>query len=95
MLPDGTRTTIGRGPTVLGRHAGCDVVLDHRDVSRRHALIRTGVRAHEVEDLGSTNGTAVNGDALPPGTAGRRVLRPGDRVEIGPLILRYEAGTPG
>ena len=95
VLPDGSRTTIGRGTTVLGRHADCDVVLDHRDVSRRHARISAGTRAHEVEDLGSTNGTAVNGDLLRPGTAGRRTLGHGDRVEIGPLILRYEAGTPG
>ncbi len=92
VLPDGSRALLRRGTTVLGRHADCDVVLDHRDVSRRHARISAASRAHELEDLGSTNGTAVNGEALDPGTGGRVVLSHGDRVELGPLILRYEAG---
>lgn len=95
VLPDGRRVAIGRQEAVVvGRHAGCEVVLDHRDVSRRHAVIRAVARGHEVEDLRSTNGTAVNGDLLVGGPRGRRALAHGDRVELGPLILRYEAGSP-
>ena len=95
VLPDGSRALLRRGSTVLGRHADCDVVLDHRDVSRRHAQISGTGRAHELEDLGSTNGTAVNGEGIGPGSGGRVVLSHGDRVELGPLILRYEAGILG
>ncbi len=95
VLPDGSRAPLRRDSTVLGRHLDCDVVLDHRDVSRRHARISAGNRAHELEDLGSTNGTAVNGETIGPGAGGRVLLAHGDRVELGPLILRYEAGIVG
>ena len=94
VLPDGRRVQLPRRPLVLGRHADCEIVLDHRDVSRRHARISTQARGHLVEDLGSTNGTAINGDPL-VADRGARVLRHGDRIEIGPLIVRYEAGAAG
>ena len=48
---------------VIGRDAGCDFVIDHRSLSRRHAILRIG-DAPTVQDLGSTNGTKVGGRAL-------------------------------
>jgi hypothetical protein len=62
---------------LLGRHHGCDVVLDHPTVSRRHAqlLFRDGWVLH---DLASTNGTTVNGVRV-----SRCQLRPGDHLWLG------------
>lgn len=91
VLPDGRRLALGRRGAVVGRHPGCEVVLDHRDVSRTHARIAVTRHGHSIEDLGSTNGTAVNGEPVTPGPEGRS-LSHGDRIEIGPLIVRYEAG---
>jgi len=45
---------------VIGRGEGCDVMIDHRSLSRRHALFRPGPPAM-VQDLGSTNGTMIAG----------------------------------
>src|SRR5690348_3178770 len=48
---------------VLGRE-GVDVVIDDDEVSRRHTAIRPGSRGIEVEDLGSLNGTFLNGERI-------------------------------
>ncbi|MFM7063812.1 MAG: FHA domain-containing protein [Actinomycetes bacterium] len=68
---------------VAGRHAGCNVVLDEQYVSQQHAkfFVRSG--AAFVEDLGSTNGTWVNGERA----TGQRPVRPGDQVQIGNVVL--------
>jgi predicted component of type VI protein secretion system len=64
---------------VLGRDAGAGWRLGERNVSRRHArFLKTGSTVY-VEDLGSRNGTFVNGER----TLGRRRIRPGDLVAIG------------
>jgi len=53
---------------VLGRSEECDLVLGHTTVSGRHVIFRRGENgAYTLEDLGSTNSTSVNGDALAPG----------------------------
>src|SRR5262245_6834495 len=46
---------------VIGRGEGCDVVIDHRALSRRHAVFRPGPPP-TVQDLGSTNGTLIAGE---------------------------------
>lgn len=52
----------------LGRSEDNDLVLHHTTVSGRHVVFRrTGDGIYTLEDLGSTNGTSVNGDALAPG----------------------------
>ncbi len=68
---------------VVGRSSDLDMVLVEEMVSRRHALIsfRDGVVA--IEDLGSTNGTFVNGEKV-----SKTVLREGDRILIGTNILK-------
>jgi pSer/pThr/pTyr-binding forkhead associated (FHA) protein len=64
-------------PLVLGRAPECDLILGELGVSRRHAqLLRDGGR-FEIEDLGSVNGTLVNGDPVQ-----RRALEVGDEIEI-------------
>ncbi|MEW5865413.1 MAG: FHA domain-containing protein [Bacillota bacterium] len=71
--------------TVLGRAAESDVVIDDPYVSARHAEVtRTGA-GYKLRDLGSTNGTYVNGRRV----LGERVLRPGDRVRLGDTILKF------
>jgi two-component system, NtrC family, response regulator AtoC len=78
---------------VIGREPGCDFVIDHPSLSRRHAQVQLG-QAPTVQDLGSTNGTRVAG----------RTLRGGDPVgltgtgsfEIGPftfLLVARRAGS--
>ncbi len=72
-------------PGTVGRE-GCDVILPDPDVSRRHAAVRLLDNGVAVEDLGSTNGTFVNGVRL---EAPKR-LSPGDVVRVGETDLRYE-----
>ena len=78
---------IKRGGNSLGRESGNDIVLDANGVSRYHARIMCQPEGCSIEDLGSTNGTKVNGQALKEGF--ERPLKHNDRVEIGPFVLRF------
>lgn len=72
-----------RGPRmVAGRRADCDVSLDDQTVSRHHAAFVWRGGDWWLVDLHSTNGTRVNG-----APATERVLRPGDRIELGEAVL--------
>jgi len=75
---------IGEGALILGRSSSCDLRLPHASISRRHArLTRRGERLF-VEDLGSQNGTFLDDERL----AGPRELQVGQRIHIGPAVLR-------
>jgi diguanylate cyclase (GGDEF)-like protein len=76
------RLTIGRGPTN-------DIILQSDTVSRQHASIECQGMDIVVTDLGSTNGTFVNGD---PVRLNRVLLKCGDRLRIGDTILKYLSG---
>jgi pSer/pThr/pTyr-binding forkhead associated (FHA) protein len=65
--------------TVIGRSRSCELNLDAGEASRRHAAVRFLDGHYRVRDLGSTNGTSLNGEPLEAET----ILRPGDRIEIG------------
>ncbi len=72
----------------IGSLAGCTIVLDASlGVSRRHAQILRIQNGYELADLGSTNGTKVNGD-----TVKKRKLVSGDLIEIGRAALKFEDG---
>ncbi|WP_437683440.1 sigma 54-interacting transcriptional regulator [Sorangium sp. So ce131] len=73
-----------RGAVVLGRDEGCDVRIDDRSVSRRHAVLHVGPTLR-IEDLGSANGTFVGEQQLPAVTARTHRLRrlSGDSAEVG------------
>jgi len=75
------------GATVVGRDAGSGIHLDGDEfASGRHARIDPRPDATWIEDLGSTNGTFVNGQRLD----GKQALAPGDVVRIGETELRLE-----
>ncbi|MBC7234270.1 MAG: phage tail protein I [Chloroflexi bacterium] len=76
------------GITTIGRQAGNDLQLDDPQVSRRHAQFDCTLTECQITDLGSTNGTRVNGERLPPQVP--RTLAGGNVVEIGGYRLLLE-----
>src|SRR5262245_29497078 len=88
-LGGGPDILVGREPIVVGRHPGCDVRLRPIRVSRRHCCLTEVDGAVIVRDLGSSNGTLINGRRV---EAGR--LRPGDVLSIANLRYRLEQGQP-
>lgn len=75
---------------VLGRE-GVDVVIDDPEISRRHAAFHVQGGEVEVEDLGSLNGTFVNGTRL----EGRVRLAAGDVVTLGSTSIHVESDAAG
>jgi hypothetical protein len=76
----GDRTEIvGSQGAVLGRSRDCDVVIDDANISRRHAAVRPSGGSWIIEDLGSTNGVAINGRRI----AAPQSLKAGDTIELG------------
>jgi class 3 adenylate cyclase len=72
---------------VLGRASDqCELVLGHATVSRRHARLSLAGDALQVEDLGSTNGTAINGQAVRAGAPAK--LQIGSKMKIGDVELQ-------
>jgi len=88
---DGDRYPLLSAITVLGRDNTADVILDDPGISRRHTEIRvTSDGPHlvaSIRDLGSTNGTFVNGERI---TSQR--LADGDRISVGRTALTYRGG---
>ena len=76
------------GEHEAGRNVGATVLLDDITVSRHHAAFRVEAGRLELEDLGSTNGTYVNGKLTD-----RVELQPGDEVIIGRFRLVVARGT--
>lgn len=81
----------GREGFVIGRDFDhCDAVLSHPTVSRRHARLVLGDNDLQIEDLGSTNGTSVDGAVVTAGA--RRSLRAGATLKIGDIELAVRYG---
>jgi hypothetical protein len=85
VLTDGRRVQIGTEPLVIGRLPECGVVLADSNVSRRHAELRRSGDSVTLTDLGSTNGTRVNGAPIR-----ERILASGDEVSVGSTRLIFE-----
>jgi hypothetical protein len=85
VLPDGRRVTVGSDAVVIGRLPECEVVLSDSNVSRRHAELRRKGDGIFVTDLGSTNGTRVNGAPIR-----EQLLASGDEISVGSTRLIFE-----
>ena len=79
-----------RGALVVGRGAEADLRVDHSSVSRNHARVVLG-ETITVADLGSSNGTWVDGTRLTDGAPAS--LRPGSLVEIGSVLMVIDSGV--
>ncbi|HLI26083.1 MAG TPA: FHA domain-containing protein [Chloroflexota bacterium] len=80
------------GALTIGRSPENHLVLDHPSVSRHHARLQQQDGRWRVEDLGSRNGTWVNGEAV---SGGARVLRPGDVVRLGEIEAVFQLASSG
>ncbi len=95
FMPTGlpVRLDVGR-IFVLGRSPDCDMPVYSERASRRHAHVYWEKSGYVLVDLGSTNGTFVNGQRV----AGKHVLRPGDQILVGDRSITFcevggEAGS--
>jgi pSer/pThr/pTyr-binding forkhead associated (FHA) protein len=86
VFPNGAEVPLA-APVRIGRDPGNDLVLPTKSISRDHALLTPVHGRWFVEDLGSVNGTRVNGTRIRPGAPLR--LRDGDRVAVGPLTIVF------
>ena len=86
VLPDGRRFALGEKSVTLGRVSDCDVVLADPRASRRHAEIQPVGHGFVISDLGSMNGTVVNGTPIR-----EHPLSDGDEIRLGSTVLHFEA----
>jgi pSer/pThr/pTyr-binding forkhead associated (FHA) protein len=70
---------------LIGRSSACDIVIDHPEVSGRHAILSiTQEGLYEIQDIGSKNGVYVNGERVI-----KKVLHEGDKVTLGSYELDW------
>ena len=87
----GTTYDLTKEVTLMGRDVSNDIILGDAEISRQHTRLTRTPGGYVVEDLGSTNGTFVNGERL----MAPRVLNPGDLVALGENVsLTFDAATP-
>jgi DNA-binding winged helix-turn-helix (wHTH) protein len=83
LVVAGQRCELSPGENVLGREPNATVLIDHTSVSRRHARVSVGGADAVIEDLGSRNGTFVNGQRVEAPLK----LRDGDVIGLGPVTI--------
>jgi Protein of unknown function (DUF3662)/FHA domain len=86
VLGDGQRFALGEQTVRIGRLSDCDIVIEDPNASRHHAQVQPDGDGYVLSDLGSTNGTRVNGVSVT-----RRRLQDGDTVTIANHHMRFEA----
>jgi pSer/pThr/pTyr-binding forkhead associated (FHA) protein len=86
---DGQRRAfpLSSGITIIGRHPNCDLRIPLMDISRRHCQVDCHNGLFGLRDLGSSNGTFVNGERIE-----ETQLKPGDHIQIGQLTFVLEIG---
>lgn len=86
----GAAFTLEGDQLTIGRDSVNEIVINDAEISRRHARLTFQGGKYVLEDLGSTNGTFVNGQRL----AGPRVLKPGEVVSFGEqIVMVFEANN--
>src|SRR5437660_477344 len=88
--PKGKCLRFPNGEYLIGRGVECHVRPNSPWVSRQHCLLFISETGVQVRDLGSTNGTLVNGVRI----LEEQRLRAGDRLQVGPLVLQLVDQTP-
>ncbi|WP_020682755.1 FHA domain-containing protein [Marinobacterium rhizophilum] len=78
------------GALIIGRGSDCDLVIDDSHLSRRHAAIRVADTCLQVEDLGSANGTYLNGERISQAEAHH-----GDEIWLDQLVFRVTGPQSG
>ena len=86
VLADGTRHPLDGDLVTIGRQASCTIVIADNNISRVHARFRGGDHGWTIEDLGSTNGTKVNGVLISEPT----LLSHGHVIALGSLQMHFE-----
>ena len=86
VCADERHALLGEGEVVIGRSSYCSLVLDHDTLSRVHASLKVKGDGIELSDLGSSNGTFVNGVAI----KGTTRVRPGDDIHLGRVQITIE-----
>jgi pSer/pThr/pTyr-binding forkhead associated (FHA) protein len=87
ILPSGERVELSDRIVTIGRLPDCTIALPDANVSRKHTEVHHRDRTFVIVDLGSTNGTKINGTRID----GERTLTDGDIVSVGSTHLRFEA----
>jgi len=85
VLPDGVRFPLTETGAQIGRLPDCTVRLTDAQASRHHAEVSVHQGGFRIVDLGSTNGTLVNGTRIT-----EQVLHDGDEIRVGATTLRFE-----
>lgn len=83
--PNGQEHRLPSQTAVIGRAVECDVVIASKSVSREHTRLRRDGRHWLVEDLGSTNGTYLNGERI----LNSLTLRDGDSLKVGDVAFIF------
>jgi Protein of unknown function (DUF3662)/FHA domain len=87
VLPSGQRISLNQGTVTVGRLPECTISINDSNISRKHAEMRQTGGEYVVADLGSTNGTLVNGIRI----TGQQRLNEGDIISFGSTHVRFEA----
>ncbi len=85
---EGAHHPVGQGTTLIGRGSSCDIVLAIGSVSRKHAQIVSQGDQFFIYDLGSTNGTFVDGQMTGPSKGS--LLNDGSVISIGEVSLLFK-----
>lgn len=86
VLDDGTRHVLDTERATIGRQSGCSIVIRDTNVSREHVQLRRRPNGWTLRDLGSTNGTKLNGVRV----EGEQMLANGDVIMLGAIKVTFE-----